>query len=208
MVEYAGDFVAQNPATGQVTNVYTNANGTDGQIDYILTHDANGNVARKIRWYGFPRDTDGIAGTSPNQYNTGAPDNQIYIAKSSTAAEENLMADVVPLRDVWRTATTPGASPYATNAPFEKFTWTQDPTSNYSDAGAPPPTPLLADPGKSGTGGNYMDPSSGVQANDSYICAWGPNDPKPKMIRIIITLDDPTGKLPDGQTFEYVFTLP
>src|SRR5262249_22142402 len=34
IVKSAGDFVAQNPANGAVTNVYTNANGTDGQIDY------------------------------------------------------------------------------------------------------------------------------------------------------------------------------
>ena len=33
-------------------------------------------------------------------------------------------------------------------------------------------------------------------------------EPKPKMIRIIFTLDDPNGKLPEGQTFEYVFNLP
>ena len=37
---------------------------------------------------------------------------------------------------------------------------------------------------------------------------WGPTDPKPKMIRILMTIDDPNGKLTDGQTFEYVFTLP
>lgn len=44
--------------------------------------------------------------------------------------------------------------------------------------------------------------------NHVYTCAWSPSDPKPQMIRIIITLDDPTGRLADGQTVEYVFTLP
>jgi hypothetical protein len=42
-----------------------------------------------------------------------------------------------------------------------------------------------------------------------YICAWGPSDTvRPKMIRITMTLTDPLGRLPNGQTFEYVFSLP
>ena len=45
-------------------------------------------------------------------------------------------------------------------------------------------------------------------AND-YTCAWGPADNvRPKMIRLTIVIDDPNGRLPDGQTYEYVFSLP
>ena len=46
--------------------------------------------------------------------------------------------------------------------------------------------------------------------NQEYRCAWGPNDPKPKMIRIIMVVDDPSGRLQsrDGQSFEFVFELP
>jgi hypothetical protein len=213
IVEYAGDFVAQDPTTGQITNVYTNTNGTDGQVDFVITKDANGNLSKKIRWYGLPRDVDGIGGTSPNQFNTGAPDGAIPVFKTgATAAQENLMADVVPLRDVWRLSQIQGVGAYVDHAPFEKFTWTADPQN--SDVPAPSPafptyhtSPLLTD--VSATSGDYMAAGlSGMQPNDSYICAWGPNDPKPKMIRIIVTLDDPNGKTPDGQTFEYVFTLP
>jgi hypothetical protein len=53
--------------------------------------------------------------------------------------------------------------------------------------------------------GDYM---TSMTPSDSYICAWGPSDPKPQMIRIIMTVDDPNGKIADGQTFEYVFSLP
>ena len=36
-----------------------------------------------------------------------------------------------------------------------------------------------------------------MNPNDQYICALhGPTDPKPKMIRITMTLDDPSGTLP------------
>lgn len=50
-------------------------------------------------------------------------------------------------------------------------------------------------------------------ASGTYLCAWGPDTeasgcPWPKMIRIVLTLEDPSGRLPDGKTFEYVYQLP
>jgi hypothetical protein len=52
-----------------------------------------------------------------------------------------------------------------------------------------------------------------VQANEHYTAVWGPDTDalgikRPKMIRIIATVDDPNGRLSDGQTFEYVINLP
>jgi prepilin-type N-terminal cleavage/methylation domain-containing protein len=90
--------------------------------------------------------------------------------------------DVVPLRD-WRQNAypTPAASPYY--APFEKTLPTY--AANYAAAGA-----------------------AGMQTTDTYTCVFGPNDPAPKLIRITITLVDPTGRLPDGQTYQYVFPVP
>jgi prepilin-type N-terminal cleavage/methylation domain-containing protein len=200
IVEYAGDYLLQNndpsnPATyGQITGLYTNNGGVgDGQVDFIVTKDKNNNVARKIRWYGLPRDTDGV--DSSNTYNTGAPDGHIPVYANIN--QVNLMADVVPLRDVW-TATRMGVAPFTTHAPFEKFQWGPAWTGSTvtpKASGSTLPSP---------TGNDYAN----MGPNDYYICAWGPNDPKPKMIRIIFTIDDPTGKLPEGQTFEYVFTLP
>ena len=47
-----------------------------------------------------------------------------------------------------------------------------------------------------------------------YYAAWAPNDlrkgspTRPKMLRITMTVDDPNGRLTEGQTFEYVIDLP
>src|SRR5947209_17221594 len=57
IVEYAGDFLSQDPTTGIVT-----AAQPDGEIDYILDNVvANGTpqFVRRVRWYGFPRDVTG-----------------------------------------------------------------------------------------------------------------------------------------------------
>ena len=47
-----------------------------------------------------------------------------------------------------------------------------------------------------------------MAAGSQYICAWGPSDKPPSMIRITMTIDDPTGRLPDGQTYQYIFAVP
>jgi type II secretory pathway pseudopilin PulG len=47
-----------------------------------------------------------------------------------------------------------------------------------------------------------------ADSNKGYICAWGPNDIPPKLIRITINLTDSTGRLPDGLTYQYVFPVP
>lgn len=41
-----------------------------------------------------------------------------------------------------------------------------------------------------------------------YVCVWGPNDRRPKMIRILMAFDDPAGNLRDAVWFEYVYALP
>lgn len=65
---------------------------------------------------------------------------------------------------------------------------------------------------------NYANPnwpSSNYNPNAPYsapyIVAWGPDTagfPKPRMIRITISVDDPAGHLNTEQTYEYVFNLP
>ena len=48
------------------------------------------------------------------------------------------------------------------------------------------------------------------KSSQPYICAWGPDVgiAYPKMIRITIGIDNPSGRLNTQQLFEYVFTLP
>ena len=58
---------------------------------------------------------------------------------------------------------------------------------------------------------NYTASSGGMTALDAhngYICAFGPNDPAPSLIRITMTLNDSAGQLPDGQTYQFVFAVP
>lgn len=148
MVEFAGDYLIQNPADGQITG-----GGVDGEIDYWVVDAGTPNERRQIRWYGMPRDTSG--------------DGAITFAGF----------DVMPLRDS------------IVGYGFEKVL---------------PTAAALRPNGDYATVDLYF--TSGNTPN--YICAWGPGDPKPKMIRIVMTIDDATGKLADGQTFEYVFKLP
>jgi hypothetical protein len=106
----------------------------------------------------------------------------------TTGVTTNELVDVVPLRDVLRTR--PSIAANFGGASFEREI---DPNN------APDRLPSAAD---------YAAP--GAVADDaSYVAAWGPSDSiKPQMIRIIVTVDDPSGRLPDGQTYEYVINLP
>jgi hypothetical protein len=86
--------------------------------------------------------------------------------------------DVVPLRDFI------GGTP----APFEKI--------------GPPSSTTVTMPAAAGNYALTMGPGA------IYTCAWGPDDIRPRMIRITMMVEDPDNRLPVGQTFEYVFTLP
>ncbi|MGH7176925.1 MAG: hypothetical protein ACREJC_06070, partial [Tepidisphaeraceae bacterium] len=123
---------------------------------------------RRVRWYGFPRDTNGDG---------------IILGSPSVGSNANLLVDVVPVRDVARTF----------DSAFAGFSWEKD---------LGPPTSTLTP--KS----DYASRSNGVALADSYICAWLPTDTHPRMIRITFTLDDASGRLAEGQTYEYVFELP
>jgi hypothetical protein len=173
IVEYAGNFVTQDPTTGAVTGATPDAEGT---IDFVVTGTTAANRRRSIRWYGLPRSTD--LNNDPVAPNVG-----VRITSASEAptlpvgAPNQYFNDVVPLRDLL------GGTP----ATFERVVPTGTPVS----------APVYG-----------VSPTNNA-ANESYICAWGPNDPnRPKLIRITFTLEDSLNRLPEGQTFEHVFTLP
>jgi hypothetical protein len=156
IVEFAGDFVTQDPTTGNRTGT-----APDGVIDFERV----GSI-RQIRWYGMPRDVNGDG---------------LVNATSG--------GDVVPLRDFR------GAS-----APFERHL--PPPESNYMTA--------ITDVGAGPNG--YFGPNG-----TRYVCVWGPNELDrtnaafagvPSMLRIIVELRDPEGKLTQPVTQEYVFRVP
>jgi hypothetical protein len=227
IVEYAGDFLNQqeydpgNPDplikiappgavigaasyidskdSNDPPTIYTGQ--TDGKIDYIVDTSADLNDppndptkwVRRIRWYGLPRDVNG--------------DGKITIN------------DVVPLKDVLR---------YSWKGPkgktYKPGTFDPRDASNNPFAGAPMapwekvwPVPMFDDTGilKDATippirgnedlwQQNYGLYPIKAAANFAHVCAWR-ND-APLMIRVLVKIDDPTGKLQDGQWYEYVFS--
>lgn len=178
-VEYAGDFVTQVRANPYAESASQRepadegrviANAPDDVVDFVKLPDGTHNV----RWYGLPRDTTGD-GRIPGGAGRG---------------RANDMPDVVPLRDVRRTATARRAGE-RDEAPFERL----------FDATGKRRLPLPA-------GGDY---ATSMAADAMYVAAWGPDTvgaPRPLMLRIVFTLDDPTGRLAAAQTYEYVVKLP
>jgi len=165
VVEYAGDYLAQDPATGnvidaafRVDNTGAPVGKTDGEIDYIIDKTFDPIGVKKIRWYGLPRDVN--------------DDNVIDVN------------DVVPLADVLDYSNIPNL-PAGTVAPWEK---------------------VLPFPSLKSLGGDYSKFRSPAftPRGFKYVCAWR-ND-APPMIRVLMKFDDPTGRLREGQWYEYVMS--
>jgi hypothetical protein len=57
-------------------------------------------------------------------------------------------------------------------------------------------------------GGDYAD---SMPADATYVAAWGPDtadSPRPTLLRIVFSLDDPSARLDSAQTYEFVIRLP
>jgi hypothetical protein len=214
IVEYAGDYLEQDSATGAITAIRA-----DGTVDFFYDKSADTTAGqtqpllwiRKVRWYGFPRDTgtvpSNLTGDTLPYAPPGQPDGHIRsfgpIAEGGvlygTVVDQNLVTDVVPLRDICLFAGG-GAQD------FERVA--------YARLSGPPVVQAM--PVRS----NYADPThvnsitdtvtgNGLNEYNHYVCAWGPNDlNRPKLLRLIVRLDDPNNRIADGQTFEYVVKLP
>ncbi len=194
VVEYAGDFLGQydrihypnDPLKwGAPYSTYTHPSiPTDGQVDFFYDPPNHASAVKKIRWYGLPRDTNGDGAIN--------------------------FIDVVPLRDVWYTVyegIDAQLQPIIGQAaPFER-----DP-SDVLGNNVPEQyqvTPLLnRTTGDTVPNQGYMDAANGMRPTDAYLCAWGPTDRKPTMIRITLYMNDPNNRLPEGQVFQYVLKVP
>ena len=189
IVEYAGDYLAQNrnPTDndfGRIESSYLDGPaGTDGEVDFVVVQEQPHpgqppRVVRRVRWYGFPRNT-----AMENDLAGPMIQGPLGIGNNPFA-----MPDVVPLRDLLIAAGDGGAIPADFFEHFERL----DPQGNYAAAGAVDPNPRLV----------------------RYYAAWGPAElargsrVRPKMIRITMTIDDANGRLTEGQTYEYVMDLP
>ncbi len=174
IVEFAGDFVTQNSATGAPAG---GAATPDGIVDFVIV-----NNVRQVRWYGMPRDVDND-GTIPGPGN----------------AARLTSPDVIPLCDFAGTRNGSGSQP----------------TSSAFETHIPPIT--------SGSNADYLKvftEPAGDPDDTSYVCVWGPNEFKtgtvvgtetyysvPQMIRFVIEIADPKGRLAEPVTQEYVFPV-
>ena len=190
IVEYAGDFLGQNANSGDIVSSYLpqSLSGipqvTDGLVDYYIVRErvhpsAPLEIVRKIRWYGMPRNTDPTNDTNAGPMIVGGPGGR---------TDNNSMHDVVPLRDALMAAGVPAA--LGTDF-IEQFV-NLDPQANYGARNALPPA-----------------------SYPIYYAKWGPSQlakgsstPRPKMLRITMVIDDPNGRMGEGQTYEYVINLP
>jgi hypothetical protein len=176
IVEFAGDYAAQN-SDGSINQRLQSQGITDNQIDFIVDNSDPAHPQRRIRWYGFPRDT----GTDPGTTNASPP-------VPDGALDYN---DVMPVS--WYTnGPVGGTGRYQ----FERAIPTRVgiPTSQM---------PLNA------VGVNL--PTVPAFSSDAYVCAWGPDIPpeqRPKLIRITIAIDEPTGRLNSEQYYEFIYAVP
>ena len=188
IVEFAGDFVGQNPTTGGITSLTP-----DGQIDFTVDPRTG---AHKIRWYGFPRDPsdEGKIGVCPP---AGSP-------PPGSFNSVNYQYGVCPLVD---TMQQDAADWNALNSAINSSSnphwslpehWAISP-QNYSNSFLPAHSTTPSN-GPSGTQGLNYQAAWGV---DTYL-----GIAQPKMIRITFGIDDPEGHLSTTQMYEYVFTLP
>jgi hypothetical protein len=207
IVEYAGDYLKQDEndplEPGKATDAlskqdliapYTVETGeTDGQIDYII-------------------DTSTDLDTSGKPYNPVRPAAQAAnkwvrrirwygLPRDVNGDGRITVNDVVPLADVldyfsiFHSAHT--NQPNLTGAAWENF---NDLPQPRLVSGLPSPT-ITHKPWKY----NYSTkvPNSAAQSF-KYTCAW--HNDAPPLIRVLVKIDDPTGKLQDGQWYEYIFS--
>ena len=170
IVEYAGDFLTQNPdVTNNTATGYGAITGfaADGELDYTLVQPPGGSLNRatwtkQVKWYGLPRNTSGKAVMS--------------LANG----------DVFPLYD-WVMSAVSASLPF--------------PNPYYGFERRRPSTYVA--------GGGY-DAAGAVAAGSGFVytCVFGPNDAAPKLIRITVTVVDPTGRLSNGQTYQFVYPVP
>lgn len=108
IVEFAGDFMTQNNDPSNAATFGRPIQAVpDGQIDYVVARLPTGELVKKVRWYGFPRDTTGDG----------------HVLHDQNVAQHPQGDDVVPFRDMfngaglgferWATQTLPPATDYA-----------------------------------------------------------------------------------------------
>ena len=194
IVEYAGDFLAQDatdttspgkaidagakmdPATGKIT-----PGNTDGEIDYVIdtSLDSSANHTDAGKWVRRIR----WYGLPRDTNDDGKID----------------ITDVLPLADVMDYYKIREQNNLPCVAPWEKVRPNPNPDPAFPAKG---PGLLSAAIKK-----DYLNFTAGngfAAKNFKYVCAW--HNDAPAMIRISMKFGDPSGRLQDGQWYEYILT--
>jgi prepilin-type N-terminal cleavage/methylation domain-containing protein len=191
IVEFAGDYATQDMTVANYGKITGQA--SDGILDFDAVA-VGPRYQNRVRWYGLPRNY---------------PDN-------NSAAVRNI--DVLPIREFFRD-TTRSNIPQAKvqRLPFERIGYTaaaaadafprQRPQQVRSYVCAFSPFDLqfpLVNEDSPAT----LDLSVVTTAGPLPMAKAYPKGFMPWMIRLTIRVDDPNGRLADGQTIEYIFNLP
>ena len=184
IVEFAGDYVTQDndPASPTYGQVIKNEPDHPVTVTDFQVYGVGKNITRKTRWYGLPRDVNG--------------DGVIRIRTENDPIQP-VPDDVAPLKDFFRrngAAKPMGAPGYL--APFERCVPDTGPGLQIGQAAQYTPGPE----------GNMVSPYVCMWVNDGRTAADSGPKPflLPSMLRVLIKVEDPTGRLPDGRWWEYI----
>jgi type II secretory pathway pseudopilin PulG len=201
IVEYAGDFVDQDEfdtnVPGRVVDVKKKRKlASAGMAEEIETDTAQHRLMDGDQ-IDYIIDTSGDPANPPNDPSKWVKKVRWYGLPRDTNGDGAItINDVVPLADVL--AYYDGVTPAPTSG-IAVAIKTSDNKLPWAPWEVEVPNPGLA-----GIGNDYRNfPASAANAF-RYTCAW--HNDGPAMIRITMKVDDPTGRIKDGQWFQYVLS--
>ena len=204
-VEYAGDFLTQN-ANGTLNTAVTGGREPDGVIDFNV--DANG--VPHTRWYGLPRDVDGLQ-------------DDLQIPGPGAAEADRIKTfDTLPLADYTNAPDVP--YPFEKRLPGPINATGPNNRASVKDYGS---YQVLSPPNVGNNTTLQGNASLTPTADGTYVVAWGPGDFDgtsyraggpyaayaglkygPALVRVVATGIDRQQKLEEPITQELVFRVP
>jgi prepilin-type N-terminal cleavage/methylation domain-containing protein len=199
IVEYAGDYLKQDETDaaepGKVTDAlskqdlkapYTLETGaTDGQIDYIIDTSA---------------DIDPSTGKPYSPVRAAGRDKWVRrirwygLPRDVNGDGRITVNDVVPMADVLDYFNIRNSANKPVGATWE----------NEGDLPFPALTSLDTGDSYRPWKFDYAKLANTDAVKFRYTCAW--HNDAPQLIRVLVKIDDPSGKLQDGQWYEYIFS--
>ncbi len=191
IVEFAGDYTTQVDAPTAVNHGQITGEASDGKLDFDSVVLPNNTKQSRIRWYGLPRSYGDTINADVRPIFAFMKDGNVNV--SAIAAK---VLNPLPFEKLGYAsgAAAPDAFPKNRVAEVRSYVCAWNPYDLQFPLTADPlSAPLVTVP--TATGPKPM--------SEAY-----PNGLMPWMIRLTIRVDDPNGRLPEGQTIQYIFNLP